>query len=216
MEHSWAYKMLIEQVNATGYERKDGYYRNTMEKIYDWERDEVEEIIWETFHKNMDTELAIFLPKLPNYDGIDKVKKMFDKCNTLGYMDLNIAEVLYRETKDSKYLNILRENIEANEDNYFFVSRLLYLLPDEKVYNLLKEIYINSNNDISRDIAVTGILYSKGIIKDIDDLKEMQEKIKIECIFDLEEKSQREKIIKELEEVKIRQLFNYKYRRKYD
>ena len=126
---------------------------------------------------------------------------MFDKYNMLGYRNLNIAEVLYRETKDSKYLNILRENIEANEDNYSFVSRLLYLLPDEKVYNLLKEIYINSNNNISRDIAVTGILYSKGIIKDIDDLKEMQEKIKLNG-FELEEKSQREKIIKELEEGK--------------
>jgi hypothetical protein len=203
MEHSWAYKMLIEQVNATGYERKDGYYRNTMEKIYDWERDEVEEIIWETFHKNMDTELAIFLPKLKNYDGIDALKKMFDKCNTLGYRDLNIAGVLYKETKDVKYLNVFREIIEADEENFPIVAKLLYLLPDEEVYKLLKEIYINSNNDIARGIAVNGILHSKGIIKNIYDLKEKQEKIEIKRRFDLEEKSQREKIIKELEEGKI-------------
>lgn len=203
MEHSRAYKMLIKQINAIGSEKKDGYYRNTMEEIYDWERDEVEKIIWETFHRNKDTELAIFFPKLRSHDGIDALKKMFNEYSILGYRNLNIAEVLYRETKDSKYLNVFKESIEADEDNFPVVSQLLYLLPDEKVYNLLKEIYINSNNDIARSTAVTGILYNKGIIKDIDDLNEMQEKIKIECRFDLEEKSQREKIIKELEEGKI-------------
>lgn len=53
MQNSSAYSHLIKQLNAKGSEKKDGYYPRIMEKIYDWEKDEVEDIIWDAFIKKM-------------------------------------------------------------------------------------------------------------------------------------------------------------------
>lgn len=80
MENSRAYKYLIEQVDAVGFKKMDGYYPKIMEEIYDWERNEVEDIIWETFHKNNDYDLAMFFPKLKNYNGIEELKNTLEKC----------------------------------------------------------------------------------------------------------------------------------------
>lgn len=66
MENSDAYKRLVKQINAVGREKLDGYYSNTLEEIYDWEREDVETIIWNTFNEKKDTDLAVFLPKLKN------------------------------------------------------------------------------------------------------------------------------------------------------
>lgn len=49
MQNSKAYNYLIEQLNATGAEKTSGYYSRIMEEIYDWEREEVEDIIWDAF-----------------------------------------------------------------------------------------------------------------------------------------------------------------------
>lgn len=49
MQNSKAYGGLIKQLNASGSEKMDGYYPEVMEEIYDWEREEVEDIIWKAF-----------------------------------------------------------------------------------------------------------------------------------------------------------------------
>lgn len=49
MQNSKAYDCLIKQLNANGSEKMDGYYPKVMEEIYDWEREEVEDIIWDAF-----------------------------------------------------------------------------------------------------------------------------------------------------------------------
>lgn len=49
MQNSKAYDYLIKQLNANGSEKADGYYPRVMEEIYDWEREEVENIIWDAF-----------------------------------------------------------------------------------------------------------------------------------------------------------------------
>ena len=45
-----------------------------MEEIYDWERDEVEDIIWDSFINKNEVELVPLLPKLEKYDGIKALK----------------------------------------------------------------------------------------------------------------------------------------------
>lgn len=197
MENSKAYNMLISQINATGRQKLDGYYPKIMEEIYDWERDEVEKIIWETFN-NGDTDLSMFLPKLRNYNGVDALKKMLDKCNIPSANSLNIAETLYKETKQREYLDVFIKNYKANEKDYSVVSQLSYLPPDDDVLKLLEEIYINSNDDMVYDTAITGILYNKGIIKDLDDLNEIQKNIDIINKLSCPEKEQRKKFIEEL------------------
>jgi hypothetical protein len=49
------------------------------------------------------------------------------------------------------------------------------------------------------DTAITGILYNKGIIKDLDDLNEIQKNIDIINKLSCPEKEQRKKFIEELE-----------------
>ena len=49
MDNSIAYKQLLKQINAVGSEKLNGYYPNTLEEIYDWERNKVEDIIWSAF-----------------------------------------------------------------------------------------------------------------------------------------------------------------------
>ena len=63
MQNSKAYDCLIKQLNA---KKKDGYYPRVMEEIYNWEREEVEDIIWDAFFNKKEIELAQFLPKLEN------------------------------------------------------------------------------------------------------------------------------------------------------
>ena len=48
MQNSKAYDCLIKQLNANGAEKKDGYYPRVMEEIYNWEREEVEDIVIST------------------------------------------------------------------------------------------------------------------------------------------------------------------------
>ena len=70
MEHSKAYEDFIKFYNATGMERFYGGYDDEMlEKIYDWERDEVEYLIWDGFLKK-DYFLVDYLPKLKKYNGL--------------------------------------------------------------------------------------------------------------------------------------------------
>lgn len=63
MKNSKAYEGLIKQLNANGSEKMDGYYPEVMEEIYDWEREEVEDIIWNAFFNKNEIELAQFFPE---------------------------------------------------------------------------------------------------------------------------------------------------------
>ena len=56
MQNSKAYDCLIKQLNANGAEKKDGYYPRVMEEIYNWEREEVEDIIWDAFFNKKEIE----------------------------------------------------------------------------------------------------------------------------------------------------------------
>ncbi|MDR2087762.1 MAG: hypothetical protein LBP73_00210, partial [Clostridiales Family XIII bacterium] len=69
MEHSKAYGRLIDQISVIGTKESGSYPLCTIDELYDRERDEMEDLIWNTFHKTNDLNLAKFLPKLKNYDG---------------------------------------------------------------------------------------------------------------------------------------------------
>ncbi len=78
--HSEAYKRL-RQVANSGYERANGGFDpNLFDKIYDWEREETEDYIWNLFQNQGYTDLAPLLPKLGKYDGIQALR---DKRDTL-------------------------------------------------------------------------------------------------------------------------------------
>lgn len=199
MENSRAYKYLIEQVDATGSRKMDGYYPKIMEEIYDWERNEVEDIIWETFHKNNDYDLAMFFPKLKNYNGIEELKNTLEKCRIPSENSVNIAKVLYENTYDNFYIEIIKKNIEKAPNNGTFVAMISYAKPSEELYNLLVEIYINCNDKIIRGSATRGILYNKGFINNPYDFKEIIQKTSLRKMFFKDTQVERKEIISNLE-----------------
>lgn len=195
MGNSDAYVGLIKQIKATGRQKMEGYNPKTLDEIYEWERNEVEEVIWHNFCDN-DIDLAILLPKLKNYDGLKLLEEKLQVLNIPSGGSVLISQVLYEVTKKEKYLDIIMHNIKKDPNNISCVATLAYCSPSEKAYSLLVQIYVNSDNDAIRSTAVTGILYNKGIIKDPYDLQEMMKTIDIERKFSSDNIDDRRKIIK--------------------
>ena len=199
MENSVAYKQLLKQINAVGSEKLNGYYPNTLEEIYDWEREEVEDIIWDAFFNKKEIELAQFLPKLEKYDGIKALKKSPYLLQVPSEASVEIGKILYEVTGDEEYLDLIKRNIDASPETISYVSILSYCKPCQRLYNSLVDIYINNSNKVNRSTAVMGILYNKGIIKDRDSIKESNDVINLRKKFKSEDSAERQEILKKFE-----------------
>ena len=205
MENSIAYKKLVKQINAVGREKLDGYYQNTIEEIYDWEREEVEVLIWNTFHEKKDTDLALFLPKLKSYDGIAALKRMLQECKIPSRSSVNIAKVLYDISNKKEYLDILFLNYKEEESNLETVSIIASCKPSEEVYDILVNIYISNPNSTIRSTAADGILYNKGYISNPNDIEEIMRQLELSRKFMKNTVEERKKIIAQLEAGNFRQ-----------
>lgn len=199
MQNSKAYDCLIKQLNANGSEKMDGYYPRVMEEIYDWEREEVEDIIWDAFSNKKEIELAQFLPKLEKYDGIKALKECPYLLQIPSEASVEIGKILYEVTGDEDYLDLIKRNIDASPETISYVSILSYCKPCQRLYSILADIYINSNNKVNRSTAVMGILYNKGIIKDRSSIKESNDVISLRKKFKSEDREERQKILKRFE-----------------
>ena len=199
MQNSKAYDCLIKQLNANGSEKMDGYYPKVMEEIYDWEREEVEDIIWDAFFNKNEIELAQFFPKLKKYDGIKALKESTYLLQIPSEASVEIGKILYEATGDEEYLDIIKKNIDASPETISFVSILSYCKPCQRLYDILVDIYINNSNKVNRSTAVMGILYNKGIIKDRSSIKESNDVISLRKKFKSEDSIEREKILEKFE-----------------
>lgn len=199
-EHSRAYQYLVDQIDAKGSQKLSGYYPRIMEEIYDWERKEVEDIIWQTFNTKIDTDLAMFLPKLKRYKGIDALKRVLNTCIIPSGNSLNIAEVLYNHTEEKKYLEVIKQNIFASrhKENLSAVSTLLRCKPSDAVFTLLAEVYLATEDNVILGTAAKGLLYNKGYINDIHSLKEPENIIDLRRRFRLENKEERKAMLEKL------------------
>lgn len=199
MQNSDAYNFLIKQLNAIGIDKKDGYYPRIMEEIYDWERDEVEDIIWDVFNNRNEIGVAQFLPKLKKYDGIKALKECLFLCQIPSECSVEVGKVLYEATDNEDYLKVIKRNIDASPDNISFVSTLSYCKPSFELNNLLIDIYINNKNKVNRNTAVMGLLYARGIIKDRSSIQEANNTIELRKKFKCEDKEERRNIIHRFE-----------------
>ncbi len=199
MQNSKAYNCFMEQLNATGAKKKDGYYPKLMEEIYDWEREEVEDIIWDAFLNKKEIELAQFLPKLEKYDGIKVLKESPYLLQIPSEASVEIGKILYEVTGDEKYLDLIKKNIDMSPETLSYVSILSHCKPCQRLYNILTDIYINNQNNVNRNTAVMGILYNKGIIKDRDSIKESNDAINLRRKFKSEDCAERRIILKKFE-----------------
>lgn len=199
MKNSSAYVYLIKQLNANGTEKMDGYYPRIMEEIYDWERDEVEDIIWDAFINKKEVELAPFLPKLKKYDGIKALKESPYLFQIPSDGSAEIGKILYEVTNDEKYLDLIKRNIDASPNTISYVSILSYCKPCPRLYNILADIYINNSNKVNRSTAVMGLLFNKGIIKDRRSIKESNDTIILRKKFKSEDREERKIILERFE-----------------
>ena len=203
MQNSSAYSNLIKQLNASGTEKKDGYYPRIMEEIYDWERDEVEEIIWDAFINKNEVGLAPFLPKLQKYNGIKALKESPYLSQIPSDASAEIAKIIYEATDDEDYLDFIKRNIDASPDTISYVSILSYCKPCLKVYNILADIYINNGNKVNRNTAVMGLLFNKGVIKDRLSIKESNDTIELRKKFKSEDREERKRILERFEKGRV-------------
>ncbi len=180
-------------------EKKDGYYPRVMEEIYNWEREEVEDIIWDAFFNKKEIELAQFFPKIKKYDGIKALKESPYLLQIPSEASVEIGKILYEVTGDEKYLDLIKRNIDASPETISFVSILSYCKPCQRLYNILVDIYINNSNKVNRSTAVMGILYNKGIIKDRSSIKESNDVISLRKKFKSEDIAERKKILEKFE-----------------
>ncbi len=199
MQNSSAYSHLIKQLNANGSEKKDGYYPRIMEEIYDWEKDEVEDIIQDAFINKNEVGLAPLLPELDKYDGIKALRESPYLLKIPSNASAEIGKVLYEVTDDEKYLDVIKRNIDASPDTISYVSILSYCKPCPRLYNILADIYINNSNKVNRNTAVMGLLLNKGIIKDRSSIKESNETISLRERFKSEDREERKRIFERFE-----------------
>lgn len=164
-KHSSGYNDFIKQIDATGYQKAQGYDPDLFNKIYDSERIEVEQMIIELFNKG-DRDTAIFLPELKIVDGIALLKEEFKKWNPPSIVNARIAHILYNATNDDYYEDLLIENlnIENNSNRSVVVGFLLDCNPSKRLQGIFKGIYQNDVDDIARFNAAKGFLYCKGLL----------------------------------------------------
>ncbi|MBE5959022.1 MAG: hypothetical protein E7254_09220 [Lachnospiraceae bacterium] len=195
MEHSEAYHLLVNQLNAVGTERMDGFYPNIIEEVYDWEKNEVEDIIWDNFVYKNEIDLAVFLPKLTKYDGIKALEERVHLSKIPSEASVEISSALYESTGDEKYLDIIKQNIDASPNTISYVSVLSYCKPCEHLFEILSDIYVNNENKVNRNTAVMGMLYNRGIIKDRESIEESNNTIPLRGKFRSDDKQERKRIL---------------------
>ncbi len=200
MQNSRAYGYLINQLNAVSYsEKKDGFYPRILDEIYDWERDEVEDIIWDAFINKKEVDLAQFMPKLQKYDGLKALKESPYLHRIPSSASVIIGKVLYEAMNDEDYLELIKRNIDASPDTIEYVAILSYCKPCQKLYEILSDIYINNNNEVNRSTAVSGLLYNKGLIKERSSIEESNNTIGLRKRFQSEDREERKSILERFE-----------------
>ena len=198
MQNSQAYIDFVKRIKAIGREKMDGYTPQTLENIYEWEREGVEDIIWYKFVKENDSDLAIFMPKLTKYNGVEILKSKLDKFVVPSRASFNIAETLYIATNENKYLRVIIENYNTTSNKATkieYVSRLSRLAKKQEVYDKLIDIYINDNESVNQSTAIQGILWADGYLKNIDDIDEIIKNIQLLRLFKKDCKEDRNIVI---------------------
>ena len=132
MQNSKAYDCLIKQLNANGSEKMDGYYPKVMEEIYDWEREEVEDIIWDAFFNKNEIELAQKLGAIEEFT-IDRIED-------------NIAVLENRETKEIVNVDISKLPQNINEGEILNKINGKYILDKDKTEEVSNRIKNKMNN----------------------------------------------------------------------
>lgn len=167
MQHSETYNNFINQVNAHGYQKSQGYDPNLFNKIYDFERDEVEEILIKLYNKR-DWRGIEFMPQLKKVDGIAILKNELPKLPSQSFVKAEFADILLKATGDSIYEDILYESLKISNgvNRNAVLMRLLKYKPTQRLFTTCKDLCANDSSQTVRFFSAAGLLYCAGIIND--------------------------------------------------
>ena len=201
MEHSAMYNSFIGVVNSSGISRLGGVPRYLLDEIYDWERDEVEQIIWNRFVDANDMDFAFYLPRLKNYQPMEEVKKKLDNYPIPSDTSVILAYTLYKISEDTNYLEIIRDNINKKVKGSCYISFVLQdcKLDDKNIYNLLRTLYTEITDLDELSLVEDGLFYYKGIIKKLFSPEELRKNIDLSKKYFAVDVEARKKLIDEFE-----------------
>ena len=201
MDHSSMYNSFIKIINSSGIDRLGGVPRYLLDEIYDWERDEVEEIIWNRFVNLNEMDLAFYLPRLKNYRPLEEVKKKLEIYPIPSEISVILAYTLYKLSGDTNYLEIVRENINKKEKGSCYTSFVLQdcELDDKNIYNLLKTLYSEITNPGEIRMVEDGLFYYKGILKQLFSVEEDKKNLDLIKKYYNSDVDERKKLINEFE-----------------
>lgn len=166
-QHSEAYDSFIKQVNAQGYQKAQGYAPDLFENIYEFERDEVEEILIKLFNKR-DWQGIEFMPQLKKVDGVAILKNELPKLPSPSFVKAEFADILLKATGDKVYEDVLFESLKISSgvNRNAVLMRLLKYNPTLRLFATCKDLCANDSNQTVRFFAAAGLLYCVGIIND--------------------------------------------------
>lgn len=164
-EHSKAYDEFIKQIDATGYQKAQGYDPELLSKINDNECEKVEELILKLY-QNGDRQVVNFLPKLKKVDGLALLKNEIIRLPVPSLISAEYANILLKETGDSHYEEILIQNLKISNkmERNIVVRFLLTCKPSEKLYGVFENLVNTDSSSLVRFNAAAGILYCKGLL----------------------------------------------------
>lgn len=172
IQHSEAYNSFIRQVNAKGYAKLHGFDMDLFERIYDFERDEVEEILITLFKKRDWQDLRL-MPKLTKVDGVALMENEFPKLPNPSLIRAEFANVLLKATNNKYYEDALYETLKDpdNVTRGFVMSFILSYKPSQRLFETCMELSEHDKSDHVRFLAAFGLLYCAGIVNKLESIK---------------------------------------------
>lgn len=168
MKHSQLYITFFDCLNSPGKARGDVYSAQYLEAVYDWERGEIEDAIYNRFVRYNDFLFADLMLKLKKYNGIKALQLKYEEIISKNRPNFDLTKTLYSVTNDNEYLDMMIKIYETSKyelDKRVYVVGFQSLAKMPKVYEKLIEIYINDEDSISRNTAICGVLWADGYLK---------------------------------------------------
>lgn len=167
MEHSEMYTYFIDLINGPSVDRRrSGIPSLLLDEIYDWEREEIEDIIWRRFQVG-DVDMTYYLPRLKYYQPVEKIEEMVSGCKIPSRMCVQLMYALYKINSDPDCLEIIKTNIVMKKEHTSYAALVVQDLDkeDKKIYDFLCNLYVSDIDTLEASIVEDGIMYLKGFRK---------------------------------------------------
>ena len=194
MKHSKMYEAFIKWVDLIGTREGDyTYHPKYLDTLYDWERDEIETIIYEKFKEGNAHVIyfAQYMQYLKKYDGIEALKQYLANHSEIMGLAIEVARALYEVALEPQYVDAMMGFYKKTRDSTY-VAIISDSIPSKALFEALTYIYVNDRGDLNRSAANVGMLHCKGYIQDISAIwKRSEDEMEIQRLLhsdDIEER----------------------------